>query len=95
MRAGGFVECSVFPNEELKPIAVLGASAMGLARKAFDEMGRGRSVTAVFEGELGRVFLKDVGEAMMLVVFASKSAKLGMLFLEVERLSKAIQSLTK
>lgn len=93
MRAGGFVECSVFPNEELKPIAVLGASAMGLARKAFDEMGR--SVTAVFEGELGRVFLKDVGEAMMLVVFASKSAKLGMLFLEVERLSKAIQSLTK
>jgi len=95
VRANGEVECSFLPEGGLEPMAVIGASAIGLAKRVFQELGRGESVRAIFEGEHGRVILKDVGSDLMLVVFTSVESKLGMVFLEIERLSNILSELLK
>jgi len=61
------------------------------AREIFHEFGRGASVKAVFEEGSGKIVLRNIPESgRMLVAFMSREAKLGAMFLEVERLINAI-----
>lgn len=73
-------------------VSAMSAAMLSLGERISTELGRGKLEQVFVRGVTGSVVLTAVGEEAVLTVLARKDARLGMIFLEIQR---AAQDLTK
>jgi uncharacterized protein len=72
-------------------VSAMSAAMLSLGERISSELGRGELEQVMVKGEDGYVILTSVGEEAVLTVLARKDAKLGLIFLDVNR---AVEALT-
>lgn len=73
-------------------VSAMSAALLSLGERISTELGRGKLEQVFVRGMTGSVVLTAVGEEAVLTVLARKDARIGMIFLEVQR---AAQDLSK
>lgn len=66
-------------------VSAMSAAMLSLGERISSELGRGELEQVMVKGENGYVILTAVGEEAVLTVLARKDAKLGLIFLDVNR----------
>jgi len=84
--ADGFMLASSLPPDFSEDrVAAMGAAMVSIAERVNKELNRGKFELSIISGSDGYTIATEVGLEAILVVLASKSAKLGWVFLEVRR----------
>ena len=73
--------------------SAMSAAMVSLGERISSELGRGLLEQVMVKGESGYVILTSVGEEAVLTVLARKEAKLGLIFLDVNRAVDALSTL--
>lgn len=73
--------------------AAMSAALLGLGERIVSELRRGNLETIMIRGDAGYVFLTRCGSDAVLTVLATKQAKLGLIFLDVQRAAKELAPL--
>ena len=82
----GFMLASSLPPDISEDrVAAMGAAMVSVAERVNKELGRGRFELAIISGGDGYTLATEVGVDAILIVLASKTAKLGLVFYEVRR----------
>lgn len=71
-------------------VSAMSAAMLSLGERISSELGRGELEQVMVKGENGYVILSAVGEEAVLTVLARKDAKLGLIFLDVNRTVEAL-----
>jgi hypothetical protein len=74
-------------------VSAMSAAMLSLGERISGELGRGLLEQVMVKGENGYVILTAVGEEAVLTVLARKEAKLGLIFLDVNRTVDALSQL--
>ena len=74
-------------------VSAMSAAMLSLGERISSELGRGELEQVMVKGENGYVILTAVGEEAVLTVLARKDAKLGLIFLDVNRTVEALSEL--
>ncbi len=74
-------------------VAAMSAAMLSLGERIASELGRGVLDEVYVKGESGYVVLRAVGEEAVLTVLARQQTKLGLLFLDMRRASKALAAI--
>jgi len=74
-------------------VSAMSAAMVSLGERISSELGRGLLEQVMVKGAGGYVILTSVGEEAVLTVLARKEAKLGLIFLDVNRAVDALSSL--
>jgi predicted regulator of Ras-like GTPase activity (Roadblock/LC7/MglB family) len=74
-------------------VSAMSAAMVSLGERISSELGRGLLEQVMVKGESGYVILTSVGEEAVLTVLARKEAKLGLIFLDVNRAVDALNQL--
>ncbi len=74
-------------------VSAMSAAMVSLGERISGELGRGMLEQVMVKGESGYVILTSVGEEAVLTVLARKEAKLGLIFLDVNRAVDALNQL--
>lgn len=74
-------------------VSAMSAAMLSLGERIAAELGRGELEQVMVKGESGYVILTAVGDEAVLTVLARKEAKLGLIFLDVNRTVDALVSL--
>lgn len=74
-------------------VSAMSAAMLSLGERISSELGRGELEQVMVKGENGYVILTAVGEEAVLTVLARQDAKLGLIFLDVNRAVDALSSL--
>ncbi len=77
-------------NIEEDRVSAMSAAMLSLGERISSELGRGELEQVYVKGQNGYVILNAVGEEAVLTVLARKDAKLGLIFLDINR---AVESL--
>ena len=89
--ADGFILASSLPPEVSGDrIAAMGAAMVSVAERVNRELNRGKFEMAIISGSDGYTLATDVGLEAILIVLASKNAKLGLVFYEMKRAAEDI-----
>jgi predicted regulator of Ras-like GTPase activity (Roadblock/LC7/MglB family) len=81
-----FTVASLLPNEVTEEmVAAMAAALLGVAERVTGELMRAEMVQTCVRSTSGYIILNRVGSDTVLVVLATESAKLGLVFLEIER----------
>lgn len=72
-------------NVEEDRVSAMSAAMLSLGERISSELGRGSLEQVFIRGEKGYVILTSVGEEAVLTVLARPEAKLGLIFLDVNR----------
>ena len=72
-------------NIEEDRVSAMSAAMLSLGERISSELGRGELDQVYVKGENGYVILNAVGEEAVLTVLARKDAKLGLIFLDINR----------
>jgi uncharacterized protein len=84
--AEGFMAASLLPNEvDEEVVAGMAAALLGAAERVSRELMGSAAVQTCVRSALGYIILNQVSGDAVLVVLASESAKLGLLFLDIKR----------
>ena len=83
---------SALPFDADEIIAAMAAAIHNVSARSVRELKRGSLKQVSIEGENGYIILKGTGN-FVLTVLADKSANLGMIFLVMNKVSKAIKDL--
>jgi predicted regulator of Ras-like GTPase activity (Roadblock/LC7/MglB family) len=81
------------PGTEEDRVSAMSAAMLSLGERISSELGRGELEQVMVKGENGYVILTAVGEEAVLTVLARKEAKLGLIFLDVNRAVGALTPL--
>lgn len=82
----GLSMASALPNNvEEDRVSAMSAAMLSLGERISSELGRGLLEQVFVKGERGYVILTNVGEEAVLTVLARPEAKLGLIFLDVNR----------
>ena len=82
----GFMLASSLPSDISEDrVAAMGAAMVSVAERVNKELGRGRFELAIISGGDGYTLATEVSVDAILIVLASKTAKLGLVFYEVRR----------
>ena len=82
----GLSMASALPgNFEEDRVSAMSAAMLSLGERISGELGRGVLEQVFVKGEKGYVILTNVGEEAVLTVLARPEAKLGLIFLDVNR----------
>ena len=82
----GFMLASSLPPDISEDrVAAMGAAMVSVAERVNKELGRGRFELAIISGGDGYTLATEVSIDAILIVLASKTAKLGLVFYEVRR----------
>jgi len=82
----GFMLASSLPPDVSEDrVAAMGAAMVSVAERVNKELGRGRFELAIISGGDGYTLATEVSVDAILIVLASKTAKLGLVFYEVRR----------
>jgi predicted regulator of Ras-like GTPase activity (Roadblock/LC7/MglB family) len=71
-------------------IAAMSAALLGMSERIVRELGRGQFSLVMLRGSEGYTILTRCGSESVLMLLASDSAKLGLLFLDLSRTAKEI-----
>lgn len=74
-------------------VAAMAAALLGLGERIVGELARGEFETVMVRGSTGYVIMARTGPEAVLAVLAAKSAKLGLIFLDVTRTAKEVARL--
>ncbi|MDX2076846.1 MAG: roadblock/LC7 domain-containing protein [bacterium] len=74
-------------------VSAMSAAMLSLGERISSELGRGELEQVMVKGENGYVILTAVGEEAVLTVLARKDAKLGLIFLDINRSVEALSKL--
>jgi uncharacterized protein len=74
-------------------VSAMSAAMLSLGERIASELGRGELEQVMVKGVAGYVILTAVGEEAVLTVLARKDAKLGLIFLDVNRTVEALTEL--
>ena len=74
-------------------VSAMSAAMLSLGERISSELGRGELEQVMVKGENGYVILTAVGEEAVLTVLARQDAKLGLIFLDVNRTVEALSSI--
>lgn len=80
-------------NIEEDRVSAMSAAMLSLGERISSELGRGELEQVYVKGENGYVILNAVGEEAVLTVLARKDAKLGLIFLDINRTVEALEPL--
>ena len=80
-------------NIEEDRVSAMSAAMLSLGERISSELGRGELEQVMVKGENGYVILTAVGEEAVLTVLARQDAKLGLIFLDVNRTVEALSSI--
>ncbi len=80
-------------NIEEDRVSAMSAAMLSLGERISSELGRGELEQVYVKGENGYVILNAVGEEAVLTVLARKDAKLGLIFLDINRTVEALEAL--
>lgn len=80
-------------NIEEDRVSAMSAAMLSLGERISSELGRGELEQVMVKGENGYVILTAVGEEAVLTVLARENAKLGLIFLDVNRAVEALQGI--
>ena len=80
-------------NIEEDRVSAMSAAMLSLGERISSELGRGELEQVMVKGENGYVILTAVGEEAVLTVLARENAKLGLIFLDVNRAVEALLSI--
>jgi uncharacterized protein len=90
----GLSMASSLPSDiEEDRVSAMSAAMLSLGERISSELGRGELEQVMVKGENGYVILTAVGEEAVLTVLARKDAKLGLIFLDVNRTVDALQQI--
>lgn len=82
----GFVISAIAPSEiDEELVGGMSAALLGVGERIASELMRAQMEQTYVKSEKGYVILNAVGEEAVLVLLATKEAKLGLIFLEVRR----------
>lgn len=73
--------------------AAMSAALLGLGERIVRELARGNLETIMIKGDAGYVFLARCGSEAVLTVLSTRQAKLGLIFLDVQRAAKELAPL--
>jgi len=74
-------------------VSAMSDAMLSLGERISSELGRGALEQVMVKGENGYVILTAVGEEAVLTVLARKDAKLGLIFLDINRSVEALSKL--
>lgn len=74
-------------------VSAMSAAMLSLGERISSELGRGELEQVMVKGVNGYVILTSVGEEAVLTVLARKDAKLGLIFLDINRSVEALSKL--
>lgn len=80
-------------NIEEDRVSAMSAAMLSLGERIASELGRGGLEQVYVRGENGYVLLSAIGEEAVLTVLAREQAKLGLIFLDMSRAVKELESL--
>ncbi len=80
-------------NIEEDRVSAMSAAMLSLGERISSELGRGELEQVMVKGESGYVILTAVGEEAVLTVLARSDAKLGLIFLDVNRTVEALSGI--
>jgi len=80
-------------NIEEDRVSAMSAAMLSLGERISSELGRGELEQVMVKGENGYVILTAVGEEAVLTVLARSDAKLGLIFLDVNRTVEALSGI--
>ena len=90
----GLSMASALPgNVEEDRVSAMSAAMLSLGERISSELGRGTLEQVFIKGERGYVILTSVGEEAVLTVLARPEAKLGLIFLDVNRTVEDLEKL--
>ncbi len=90
----GLSMASSLPSDiEEDRVSAMSAAMLSLGERISGELGRGELEQVMVKGVNGYVILTAVGEEAVLTVLARKDAKLGLIFLDVNRTVEALTAL--
>ena len=90
----GLTIASALPeNIEGDRVAAMSAAMLSLGERISGELGRGNLDQVYIRGENGFMILMAVGDEAVLTVLARKQAKLGLLFLDMRRVTQDLSEL--
>ena len=87
---GLMMASSLMQDIEDENVAAMSAAMLGISERLTSELGRGDYQTSVVRGTKGLTLMTRCGPDAVLVVLATSKAKLGLLFLDVERAATEI-----
>ena len=90
----GLLIASALPEEiEEGRVAGMSAVLLSLGTRAAAELGRGSPELVLIKGSHGYVVMVEVSGGALLIVLATETAKLGLIFLEVKRAAQGLGKL--
>ena len=82
----GLIIASALPNEvEEDRVSAMSAAMLSLGDRISAELGRGSLEQVYIKGNEGFVILTSIGSEAVLTALARKNAKIGLIFLEMQR----------
>ncbi len=92
----GLIIASALPADaEEDRVSAMSAAMLSLGERISSELGRGKLDQVYIRGDEGFVILMSVGEMAVLTVLARKKAKLGLIFLEMNRAAADLRQYVK
>jgi len=74
-------------------VAAMSSALLSIAERINEELGRGKFQRALVTGSDGFIVLNPAGSDALIACICSKEAKLGMVFYELDRLSKELEEI--
>ena len=90
----GLVIASLLPqNVEEDQVAAMSAAMLSLGERIAGELGRGSLEQVYIKGAKGYILVVSIGKAAVLSALAKENAKLGLVLLNMNRISMALGNL--
>lgn len=87
----GLVIASALPQDvDDDAVAAMAAALLGMGERIVMELRRGNFEVVMIRGDIGYLILTRSGPDAVLAILATKSAKLGLIFLDAARTAKEI-----
>ena len=74
-------------------VSAMAAALLSVATRACEELGRGIMKRLIVEGDAGIFICQNAGQNSILTILGSPEAKLGMLYLDMEKYCKKISGI--
>jgi predicted regulator of Ras-like GTPase activity (Roadblock/LC7/MglB family) len=88
----GLIIASALPNDvEEDRVSAMSAAMLSLGERISTELGRGSLEQVYIKGGEGFVILTSIGDDAVLTALAGQQAKLGLIFLEMQRAAEDLQ----
>ncbi|MBN2725086.1 MAG: roadblock/LC7 domain-containing protein [Deltaproteobacteria bacterium] len=90
---GLMIASSLAPNIEEAQIAAMSAAMLSMGTRTALELKRGNLEQLFVRGDNGYVIIMHAGEHAVLIALARKTAKLGLVFLDLSRASQEVKKI--